>query len=421
MQSVPSAQTNSPWNKVTHFVGNLFGGKLSSHPASTLEQKQPNSNTASELIPLEDRLQVEMSFDSLRSAVSLAEQKDYWDREALYAMYYQALSDNMLRSVVNTRIAKVIGSPFVVMDRKTKKPNLDLTNQLNRAWFVDFMRLWCEHIFYGHSLIEFIGSKNKGQQVIQGVQLIPRHYVFPHRGYIKAQAGDAKGISYREAQPFADWLLEVGDPNDLGLLLPCTQTVIQKRFTLSDWLRYNERFALPWITLKSSKQGAERTKALQALEKGGRTGAMVVDLSEQIEIEFPTSTASVDSFAQQSKYCDEMLSTIVLGQTMTTMQGSSRSQAEVQERILNEYMEQDLRKLQYFINEVLLPFLAAKGYKFTPDKHDFVFRPFLEDYLQPDRIPSKQAPQEGKRGGVNGNRDASGTEVTMSEPGGSFF
>lgn len=426
MKSVPTPQSTSPWNKVGYFFGSLFGGRLAQHEAASLEPKRndkPTSNTASELVPAEDRLRVKMDLDALRSAVSLAEQPDFWDREALYAMYWQAVNDTTLASVMNTRITKVIGSPFVIMDRQTKKANLELTAALNRAWFVDFMRYWCEHFFYGHSLIEFIGapSKGKGQDPIQGVQLIPRHYVFPHRGYIKARAGDAKGIDYRNAKPFSDWLVEVGDPSDLGLLLKCTSVVIQKNYSLSDWQRYNERFALPWLWLKSAKQGAERDKALKALIAGGRTGAAIIDLGEEIDIKFPTSTSSVDSFSQLSKYCDEQLSTLVLGQTMTTMQGSSRSQAEVQERVLNEYMEHDLRKLQFYINEVLLPFLADKGYAFREGSHDFVFRPFLEDYLQPDRIPSQQAPQEGKRGGVNGNGDASGTEVALSQPHGSFF
>jgi phage gp29-like protein len=63
-------------------------------------------------------------------------------------------------------------------------------------------------------------------------------------------------------------------------------------------------------------------------------------------------------FKEMAVWCDEQISKAVLGQTMTTDNGSSRSQADVHDRVRMDIARWDARQLENTLNEFLVrPFI----------------------------------------------------------------
>src|SRR5690606_12046346 len=63
----------------------------------------------------------------------------------------------------------------------------------------------------------------------------------------------------------------------------------------------------------------------------------------------------------------------LVGGTMVSDNGSSRSQSEVHERTLNYIIsEKEKRMIEFMVNEDLIPILRQYGYPFTDDD-EFVF------------------------------------------------
>ena len=86
--------------------------------------------------------------------------------------------------------------------------------------------------------------------------------------------------------------------------------------------------------------------------------------SEDDRIEFiDTMKASTGEtvYERLSRYCDEQISKAALGQTMTTDNGSSRSQGEVHERISQLYIADDQKQIEFLVNDELIPRMKKIG------------------------------------------------------------
>jgi len=71
-------------------------------------------------------------------------------------------------------------------------------------------------------------------------------------------------------------------------------------------------------------------------------------------------------FYQKIQALDKEMSKLILHQTMTTENGSSKSQAQVHENTLDEVTKSDDKKMLSFLNEVLVPSMRLLGYN-IPD------------------------------------------------------
>ena len=81
-----------------------------------------------------------------------------------------------------------------------------------------------------------------------------------------------------------------------------------------------------------------------------------------IEIKEANNRDAFNVFMKKIETVDSQLSILVNGQTMTTQDGSSRSQAEVHENTQDELTEADLRNVVHWLNDNLVPVLRNAGY-----------------------------------------------------------
>ena len=141
-----------------------------------------------------------------------------------------------------------------------------------------------------------------------------------------------------------------GLPTRGGLAFSVSAMYLLKSVAIRDWWAYAELFGIP---IRVGKYGQTATTedirtlgdAISAL--AADAGAVIPD-SMQIDVEAASSAgggASRSLFGAQAAWCDAQISKAVVGQTMTTDDGSSRSQAEVHADVRDDLVRDDVRQV----------------------------------------------------------------------------
>lgn len=380
--------------RLTNYISQLFKGSKAPEPTYQLVKTDKQNRLSYQLKRTSTPMaKAEMSL--WKRAVAGATDPERPDRSDLYALYQLALSDAHLFSQINSRKIKTTGAPFSVI--KSNTVNKDLTELLKRPWFGDFMSLALDSLFFGHSLIEF-GQLVDGH--FQSVHLIDRNLIIPEKGLVVAKVGDDKGIPFREA-PFNEYLIEIGSPDNLGLLKDAVPEVIWKRNARSDWSVRSEKFGMPVVVIRTASTDAKELDAKEMMAASiGSNGYAILHIDDQVEFHESQHSDAYQVYLEQARFCDEQLSKLILGQTGVSDKKSFVGAAEVHERMMNEYIERDMRWLENVINYQLFPFLISKGYalgdaRFAFDKPD-------AEAKQPRGAGEKKPNSLGKLNWMNG-------------------
>lgn len=296
---------------------------------------------------------------SWRSAIQSAESIEYPDRRRLYELYNDCLLDGRLLSLCNKRIGNIANKKIQFIENDT--PNNDITKDvIETPWFYEVIKLAMQAIFWGHSLIELDIEKGK----VANADLIPRTNVRPEFSEILMRPysyDDA--IKYNE-EPENKYVLSIGKPRDLGILLSLVQYVIYKRGSFGDWAQFNELFGMPLrIGKYHAHDEATRRKLANALGDMGSASYTVIP--KESDIEFHETAGNGNGYMvydEMRKACNEEMTILILGQTMTTQNGSSRSQAEVHAQTEEDIELSDMIWLQYLLNWQLKELLSHHDY-----------------------------------------------------------
>lgn len=121
-----------------------------------------------------------------------------------------------------------------------------------------------------------------------------------------------------------------------------------KSYALRDWARFCELFGQP-IRVGKYHQGASPDDVAvlkQAAFSLGSDAAAVIPHEMALElIESGSKAASADLYHKLIEYLDRQVSKAVLGQTMTTDDGSSMAQARVHAEVRDDILQADARAL----------------------------------------------------------------------------
>ena len=154
-----------------------------------------------------------------------------------------------------------------------------------------------------------------------------------------------------------------------GLARLVALSYMAKSYAITDWLGFAEVFGMP---LRLGLYGENATeedinKLIHAVANLGTDAAAAIPDSMRIEFTEPGSRQGGDHlFERLATYLDKQISKAVLGQTMTTDDGSSRSQAEVHNEVRGDILQSDARQLENTINRDLVkPFIVLN---FGPQK-----------------------------------------------------
>ncbi len=287
-------------------------------------------------------------------------------RVELYRIYKDALLNDHLKSVIKVRLEKLLKSEFQIVDIKTGEVENELEELFEKSWFWQFLTYSWNANLYGFSVIQFGDLIESASGIvpyeISEVEEFPREHVKPESGIIVREPNDDKGWDYRKGA-LAEWLIEVGEKKDLGLLLEACPLAISNKYMGIFWDEFAEMFAAPIRIAKvNSSQETERTRAADMLESMGRNSWGVFDQDTDIEI---VETQKKDAYLVYDKRMERNekgMSKLVLGNTMTVDDGSSYSQGKIHSETTDDIVASDKREIMFLINEKLFPFLINKGY-----------------------------------------------------------
>ncbi|KAA6342201.1 hypothetical protein EZS27_010055 [termite gut metagenome] len=313
---------------------------------------------------------------SWRAAWQMALNPDNPQRARLYDVYTDVDIDMHLSGCIGQRQGMVLQKAFKLSDKATGKENRELSELFEADWFKDFMKLVLDSRYWGHSLIQFGDVVSiEGKMRFENVELVPRRHVIPEFGVIVRNVGDEhqRGISYRTGK-IADWCIEAGKRDDLGLLLKCSPSALSKKNMVAFWDAFGELFGMPVrIGTTSSRSDAEINKIEKMMSDMGAKAWGVFPQGTTIEFKETTRGDAFNVYDKRIDRANSEISKGILNQTMTIDSGSSLSQSEVHLEVFKNVIEADADFVRDIINNKLLPFMGmhgfpVEGYRFEWDE-----------------------------------------------------
>lgn len=330
-----------------------------------------------------------------RQAWQMAIGIDNPKRGILYDIYTDCLVDLHLTGCIGQRKGKTLQKEFRLIG-KDGKENQEATALLKKEWFFDFIDLALDSRFWGHSLIQLGDVVNSIDGIyFSSVELVPRKHVCPEYGVILRETSDdpKEGITYRDGD-FANWCVEVGKPNDLGLLLKCAPACLSKKNMLAFWDMFGEIFGAPMRVARTNTQDTnERKRIEQSLDSMGAAFWALFPEGTDIEIKESSRGDAYNVYDKRVDRCNSELSKGILMQTMTIDSGSSLSQSETHLEIFEDVVAADARLISCIVNDKLLPLMCKHGFPvnglsfewdnaatFTPEQQREMERVLLQYY-----------------------------------------
>lgn len=340
---------------------------------------QHNSNDNDKLLQLAKSIQSRRIIAEITRKTDALTQKDIaswrraWQiainvesprRAFLYDIYADSLVDGHLTGCIEQRKSKTLGRPFRLLTRNGEE-DAEATALLEREWFYDFLSIALDSIFWGHSLIE-MGEVIRDDNGLRfdSTTLIPRKHVVPEYGVLLLDPSDDihQGIPYRSGD-YARWLVEVGKPYDLGLLLRCAPSCISKKNMGAFWDTFGEIFGMPMrIANTSATNKADIARIEEVMDNMGAAFWGVFPEDTKISFQESSRGDAYNVYDKRLERCDKEISKILLSQTMTIDNGSSLSQSEVHLEIFDHICASDAKRIGYIINDRLLPLMVASGF-----------------------------------------------------------
>lgn len=302
---------------------------------------------------------------SWRHAIQSAESINMPRRVLLYDLYEEILLDGHITAVIEKRKLAVTNTPVVYLE--SGKVNDEITELTTTEDFTNLLHYIVESKLWGFSLIELNFDAMKLQP-----KLIPRKHVEPKKGFVLRHQNDQTGLNFREA-PYTNYCIEVGEADNLGLLMKAAQYVIYKRGGFGDWAQYAELFGMPFRVAKYDGYDEKTRSELESALRDAGSAAYVV-IPKEAELEFIQNNAQASSNLYETliNLCNRELSKLILGQTMTTDAGGSLAQAKVHQEAEHDLLMADKLFVKNILNDKLIPLLKMHGYNMGTGK--FFFR-----------------------------------------------
>ncbi len=287
------------------------------------------------------------------------------NRLKLYDIYRDAMTDAHLSGCIQQRVGFVMSRSFKLVDANGDTHE-DAVHYFDQSWFKELCRLCLESNWWGHSLIELgdIITDGDGHPTFANVKLIPRKHVIPEYGRVVPRLGMnwMSGIEYRNA-PFADYLVEAGQPDSLGLLLKAALHTIPKKHALSFWDCFAEIFGMPMRIARTTTRDPKEFKRIEDMIYDGASNlGMVTGMDTEIQFVESGKGDAYNVYDRRIDRANSELSKLVIGQTMTIEDGSSLSQSQTHLEVFENLVEADRDMLRDIINNQLIPKMVKLGF-----------------------------------------------------------
>lgn len=164
-----------------------------------------------------------------------------------------------------------------------------------------------------------------------------------------------------------------------GLARLAAWAFLFKHYTLKDWMAFLEVYGMPFRVGRYGRGASTDDKRvlLRAVRELSSDAAAIIPKDMEIEFIEAAGGAGNAVFSSKAEYLDRQISKGVLGQTMTTDDGSSLSQAKIHESVRHDIARADARQVCVTANRDLVrPFVDLN---FGPqEKYPVVVIPITE-------------------------------------------
>lgn len=297
---------------------------------------------------------------SWRTALRLA---DRGNRTKLYDMYEDILLDGVLSDAIDKRIDAVKDADLAfTINNRDVDVMYDLIDSIEFEELIGDIML---SKFWGVSVDEFTFNVDQTFSFTS----IDRKHIRPTLREIAKRQEDERGISYATNDHVIQW----GKDDDLGLLLKVAPLIIYKRGGFGDWAQFVELFGMPLrIGKYSSMDEASRRELIRAFETAGSAPYLVIPKETEASQEANASSGNGLLYKEFRQACSEEVLITILGQTMTTVDGSSLAQGEVHLAVQEKKHRADRRYVERMLNRFFVPLLINRGYPIAGGKFQFL-------------------------------------------------
>ena len=272
-----------------------------------------------------------------------------WDMQEIYREAVK--NDAHLRAIINTRIHLALANESALYI-KDKKIEIGL---LKAPWFRKKLRLDMESVFYGYTLMYPV---LEGGQIAD-VKTIDRGHFIPQLDKLVKSPYHTEGLPLKGLEKYL-WLAQLGD-GPFGLLETAAALTILKRHSWSSWDEFEQIFGVPLRIAKVRGADQEKNNVMKMMAHSVRSAVGVVDHSTEIQVVPSGQSDAYQVFARKIEAVNKEMSKLILGQTMTTDDGSSKSQSETHYKVQSAIIKEDTLRLLAHIN-AFLPVLRQWGY-----------------------------------------------------------
>jgi hypothetical protein len=351
------------------FINKVYNNVLKHIPIDRIRVEAANrseskkGNVISEEIKRSSILFTAKSLKDWKSAIALATDAENPSFLFLAELYQNLWLDSHTVSVIESRIYRVLRSKFVFVNESGDEVP-EVKALFERPWFEEFLKQALLSKFTGVKVLE-IFHVDETLELMKTLAL-PMEHINPKKGLILKEPGDETGWDYRSGV-LEPYYLQIGENSDLGMLADIAPLILAKKLAMGSWLDFIEKFGIPprFVTTDNLTTGRQ-DELLEMMLAMINNHVAVIQGSEKIEIGDVPNTDAYKVFDEMISRLNSEISKRILGQTMTTENGSSRSQAEVHEKVANDRHESDKLFAQYIINKQLIPRLVSLSSFYAP-------------------------------------------------------
>lgn len=257
-------------------------------------------------------------------------------RAGLYNIYRDVVLDPHLCALMSTLEMKLKAGELKLYNSQGECDEEE-TAKLKEEWFFQYVKYFLEAKFWGHSLVQIEEVKNDKFVL----SLVDRMHVAPETGMVKTEpyAYATSGTPYRE-RPYSDWLIEIGETHDLGILHKATPLALWKKGVMGAWSHYAEIFGMPIRIGKTAVNNPTYKANMDAmLSEMAQASWATIGLDDEIQLIQANSTDAYQVYKEMLNTVNQEMSKLVLTQTGTTDEKSFVGSSEVHERQLNELVD----------------------------------------------------------------------------------
>ncbi len=315
-------------------------------------EKLAAQNTGAKALNLSQVLVVQPpkreSLDSLKLTNAI-KASDRGKRSSLFNIFDIIIKDPVIGESIRKRVRHITNGGLTF--QKDTKEVPEMVDFIKTPQFRELIGEILMTKFYGKTIIELKFEERFS------IYLVPRGNLDTAKKVILRNTNDQEGIPYEND----DFILNLGKDNDLGLLMESAPFAIFKRNGGADYAEFCELWGIDMLAaLYDPEDDNGREEMEKTVKERGAGGSIVASKNSDIRpIGSSKSGAVHNGFLE---WLDNQILIGLIGQLMTTKDGSSHSQSKTHAEVEDDINQDDQQYVVEILNYYLSPVLEKRGY-----------------------------------------------------------